>query len=330
MLNNFRVFKKYGIYTPVIRIEASSVCQLRCPCCHQATGDKGIIKPGHLSFENFKWFIENYPEFKRIEMSCWGEPFLNPNMDTIMALACEKNIDLSVGSGTNLNTISDETLENLVKYKFKKLQVALDGVDNDVYRIYRQNGDFDTVIRNIKKLNEFKKKRSSRYPELTWQYIVFGHNEHQIEPARKMAAELGMVFDIKMNGIHSYSPVKNKDVLIQKFGAASPREYWLKKKETYLSTCSSMWTAPQISWDGQFLGCCANKWGSYGNVFESGLEACLKNPDFIYAKQMVTGAAKAKKGIPCSVCRSYTHKIKEGPLCKTPGFKYLAYTILKR
>jgi hypothetical protein len=145
-----------------------------------------------------------------------------------------------------------------------------------------------------------------------------------------MAAELNMAFQLKLNGIHSYSPVKNKEFLREKIGAASPREYWLRKKKVYLSICSSMWMAPQISWDGKFLGCCANKWGDYGNVFESGLEACLKNPKYKYAKKMVRGIAKAKKGVPCSICKSYTHKIKEGPLCSAPGFRCLAKTILKR
>ncbi len=330
MLRNFKILRKYGLFAPAISLEASSVCQLRCPCCNQTTGDKGITTSGFLKFENFKWFVETYPEFERIELSCWGEPFLNPQMDEIMAFAQSMDVGLAVRAGSNFNTISKETIENLVKYRFRHVTIAIDGTTPEVYQIYRQRGDFDTVIRNIKLVNEFKAKYGSSYPELRWQFIVFEHNEHQIAEAEKMASELKMIFQLKLNAKHSYAPVKNKEILREKLGAATPREYWVRNKKTYMSGCSAMWIAPQITWDGKFTGCCVNKWGDFGNVFESGLEACLSSERFRYAKKMVTGKAKARDDIPCNSCSSYRNKIKEGPLYSTPGVRELAWAILKR
>ena len=309
MLNNFKILRKYGLYAPVIRIEASSVCQLRCTGCNQTTGDKGITTSGFLKFENFKWFVETYPEFERIELSCWGEPFLNPQMDEIMAFAHSKGVRLTIAAGSNFNSISKKTIENLVKYKFQHVTVALDGATPEVYQIYRQRGDFDTVIRNVKLVNEFKAKYGSSYPELRWQYVVFEHNEHQIAEAEKMASELKMIFQLKLNAKHSYAPVKNKEILREKLGAATPREYWVRNKKTYMSGYSAMWIAPQITWDGKFMGCCANKWGDFGNVFESGLKECLKSERYIYAKRMLLDKRSMRNDIPCSKCPKYRNPV---------------------
>jgi len=79
------------------------------------------------------------------------------------------------------------------------LTVSIDGASPKSYAQYRVKGDFDRVIGHIRRINDFKRKHRSGWPILTWQFIVFGHNEHEIETARKMAGELGMGFRAKMN-----------------------------------------------------------------------------------------------------------------------------------
>ncbi|MBI2134868.1 hypothetical protein HYU09_02680, partial [Candidatus Woesearchaeota archaeon] len=131
-----------------VRLEASSVCQLRCPAC--TTGNRrnkeGVIGWGILKFTDFKKFIDNNPSVKNIELSNYGEIFLNRDLKNIIKYAYEKGVFLSAGNGVNLNNISEEIIECLVKYKFKHLLVSIDGASNDTYKIYRIGGDFDRVI----------------------------------------------------------------------------------------------------------------------------------------------------------------------------------------
>ena len=47
-------------------------------------------------------------------------------------------------------------------------------------------------------MNDFKRRYRSGYPRLTWQFVVMGHNEHEISSARRMARDLGMRFDPKL------------------------------------------------------------------------------------------------------------------------------------
>jgi MoaA/NifB/PqqE/SkfB family radical SAM enzyme len=208
-------------------------------------------------------------------------------------------------NGVNLNTVSEAVLESLVKYRFKDLTISIDGVTNDTYTIYRKGGNFNTVLENIKRINYYKQIYQIPFPKLRWQFVVFGHNEHELPTARRMAKELNMDFKATLNWDESYSPVRNKDLVRKEIGFASKHEYQQKYKMLYLRLCEQLWLCPQINWDGKLLGCCVNYWGDFGNIFESNLETCLRSEKYRYARKMILGLKKEREDIPCSRCGRY-------------------------
>lgn len=301
------------------QLEASTMCQLKCPICptSKGTNKKNVVGWGYLRFKNFKKFVDENSNIKHIELSNWGEMFLNPELKEIIEYAHTKKIDLTAINGVNLNSVSKEMLEYLVRYKFKSITVSLDGATNKVYKIYRKGGDFNRVIENIKLINHFKKKYNSEFPKLRWQFVIMGHNEHELPVARKMAKELGMEFMPKLNYDPLFSSVKNKEFVKKesRLGVASREEFKQKYKKEYMLPCDQFWLSPQINWDGKLLGCCVNIWGDFGNVFEDGLDKCLKSEKYIYAKKMLLGKKKAREDIPCSKCDMFK-KILKNPLKK--------------
>src|SRR5947208_2874852 len=70
----------------------------------------------------------------------------------------------------------------------------MDSASQETYELYRIRGKFDNVIANIKKINHFKQLYCTKVPLLRWQFVVFGHNEHELPAARRVAEELGMEF----------------------------------------------------------------------------------------------------------------------------------------
>jgi len=293
----------------VVRLEAASICQLKCPLCPTGKGltKKDTIGWGYLKFRDFKNFVDGNSKVKEIELSNWGEIFLNPELKDIIKYAHIKNIALTAGNGVNLNTVREDIIESLVKYKFRHLNVSIDGATNETYKIYRVGGNFDRVIENIKKINCYKKKYNSKYPKLSWQFVIFGHNEHELPLAKKMAQELGMKFRPKFNWNQSYSPVKNNRFVSEEsgFGVTTKKEFKQKTKIEAFAPCQQLWISPQINWDGKLLGCCVNRYGDFGNVFEKGLKECLKSEKYIYAKKMILGKVKPRKDIPCYDCHYY-------------------------
>jgi MoaA/NifB/PqqE/SkfB family radical SAM enzyme len=297
----------------MIRLEASSVCQLKCPACSTAKGKnrKGVIGWGFLTYKNFKKLIEENPHIKTIELSNWGEIFLNPELDNIIKFAHKHGVGLKAANGVNLNTVNDETLRNVVKYGFRLLSISIDGASQDTYKLYRKKGSFNRVIRNIKRINFFKEKYKTNFPKMNWQFVIFGHNEHELPIARQMSEDLNMEFRPKLNHTPIFSPVNNENFVRKEggFGVASRTEFAKKRKRAYSRPCTQLWDSPQINWDGKLLGCCVNKFGDFGNVFETSFKDCMSSEKYLYAKRMVLGLEPSREDIPCVHCKVYKTQI---------------------
>lgn len=316
--NGIKLEKKYLIekykdkseLPKLIRIDACTLCQLNCPCC----GRNDIVKGcglGYLSFENFKKIVDDN-NFAQIELSNKGEIFLNPELLDIIKYAYDKNIMLTANTGVNMNYLSDQVAEALVKYQFRELMVSIDGATPETYSIYRRGGNFDQVISNIRKINYYKEKYNSDYPMMVYKFILFGHNEHEIDKAKELASSLGMLPYFHLNWDPSYSPIKNIE-LVQKKTGINVESFMIddlikkyKTNSTNWFFCKELWLSPQINWDGKILGCCS-EWESDfgGNAFKDGLLNALNNPKMIYAKNMLTGNAEPIEGIPCTYCCHY-------------------------
>jgi MoaA/NifB/PqqE/SkfB family radical SAM enzyme len=293
-----------------IRLEASSFCQLRCPSCPTTSGAiHPAIGSGFLKFEDFCKLLESAPKLKRVEISNLGEVFLNPHLLRILEYAHKKGVTISIENGANLNHVKDEMLEGLVKYGVSAITCSIDGATPESYRKYRVRGDFNTVIRNVEKINSYKRRYRSHLPHLTWQFVIFGHNEHEIPLARDMARRLGMVFRPKLSWDGSFAPIRDENFVRAQTGARSVtrEEYEKEHGHKYLSgICNQLWDDPQINWDGKVIGCCRNFWGDFGgNAFTDGLMNSINNKKMNYARDMLRGLKPAREDIPCSTCEMY-------------------------
>jgi MoaA/NifB/PqqE/SkfB family radical SAM enzyme len=267
---------------------------------------------GYLQFSDFKNFVQNNKFIKGIELSNSGEIFLNPDLIYILEYAFKNNIALYARNGVNFNTVSDEILQALVRFRFRNLTIAIDGASQEIYSLYRVKGNFDTVIANIKKINEYKEKYNSKFPELIWQYILMEHNENDIIKVKAMAKELKMNMRFQLAWDSEYIP-KNREILMKETGLKylTRKEKREKQKGGIYnrSMCHQLWKSPQINWDGRLLGCCGVYMDDFGvNVFEVGLKKAVNSDNYKYAKKMLTGKAgvpKNVKNIPCVNCDSY-------------------------
>ena len=292
------------------------MCTLKCPACPNGIGilgntDTGI---GYLEFDNFKRIVDQNPFLSEIEITNWGETFLNPEILHILEYAHRKKVTLT--AGTNLNNISEDVLEGMVKYKLRHLVCSIDGASSETYSIYRVNGDFETVIKNIETINHYKERYRSKYPLLQWQFIIFGHNEHEISAGRKMAGEMHMDFypllPLNMNFTEGdpfeceFSPVRDKELVRRELGYATRQEYReIHGAELLQGICLQLWDQPAINWDGTVMGCCATTRGFGSNAFSDGLLNSINTEKMIYARDMVQGKQPPRHEIPCSKCSLY-------------------------
>lgn len=325
-----------------ITIDACTYCQLRCPLCTTGTAllsmdapmklnpkidiDPSIVhltgreflestyKIGFLKLEDLIPLIKENPQIRRVFLSSRGESLLNPQFVEIVRHLASKNIESFVDS--NLNYLTDKMAEGLVRNGMTSITVSIDGACEATYKKYRFGGSFKKVIENVKKINKWKEELQSEFPYLTWQFIVFKHNEHEIEKAKSLANELKMRFIIKppwrpLYGEESdvYERVKKLHPKLAILGDWLPYEpinpLWV--------ACYELWVKPRINWDGRVFGCCLNNgsYGNWGNVFDEGLSKIFKRAEA--GRKLLTGnLLKPPKWIPCLKCDVYKSFKKNG------------------
>ena len=61
--------------------------------------------------------------------------------------------------------------------------LSIDGVTQPVYERFRRNGDLELVLRKVRRLVDVKRELRKRAPVLSWNFLAFEHNAHEI-PSR--------------------------------------------------------------------------------------------------------------------------------------------------
>ena len=293
-----------------VQIDASSHCQLACPVCPTANGlTKPVLGAGHLKVADFERLLDRNPEIQEVELSNYGEMFLNPQLPELLACAYERKVVVSGSNGVNLNFATEAALEAVVKYRVRALTCCIDGATQANYARYRVNGNLDRVLRHIDRIRELRHLHRSAFPLLDWQFVVMGHNEQETEMAKGLAQSRGMQFLPRLSWNADHSPVVNTELVRIETGlpAASREEFRQSEGVSYTrSLCYQLWQAPVVNWNGKMLGCCVNYWGDFGaNVFEEGLTAAMQHPLMEQARGMLLGETAAVPGIPCTTCDQY-------------------------
>ncbi|MCE7960795.1 MAG: hypothetical protein DYH06_23090, partial [Acidobacteria bacterium ACB2] len=71
---------------------------------------------------------------------------------------------------------------------------SIDGASQDTYVKYRQRGNFDKAMANLRAMTDEKRKAGRDVPHLNWRYILFNWNDsdEEMNRARQIAAEVGV------------------------------------------------------------------------------------------------------------------------------------------
>ena len=299
-----------------VRIDASTLCQLKCEGCGFQKSNHRGLGGGYLKLVDFENFLNENPYITRVELSNYGEIFLNPELISIMKCAFERKVTLEAKMGVNFNTVTTEQMEALVDYQFSFLSLSIDGASQKTYAQYRIGGDFNKVIANIRQLQIIKKERGSNYPKLSWQYVINQYNEEDIAAAKKMAGELEIPIVFKLNFMDSYEPVA-EDMIREETGldCLTRKDYLKKHREPYLNEdCLQLFFDPQFSWDGTLTGCCRIETDVFEkNLFRDGLSQSLNTKLLVRSKELLLQKKPNEKDyedLPCWKCRLLKGRLK--------------------
>lgn len=268
-------------------LESGNACNLRCPLCPTPLREEGIPK-GLLSFQNARRIIDQFPALIHMNLSLWGEPFLNKDIFDIIKYAKGKGIEVLVQS--NLNIFSEKMAENLLDSGLDILQISLDGASQECYEKYRVGGDFARVIKNIQLIKDLQKKSNHYGTRIIWKMVVNRFNEHEKELAKSWAEKLGVEFMV----VEIYTPPH----LAEEW---KPREEFndsYKIHTDILESCYSLWQVATVNFNGDVIPCCSefSRKDAIGNLFEEPFRKIWNNEIYRQLRR------QNKKTLNCSAC----------------------------
>lgn len=192
-----------------------------------------------------------------------GEPFLNPDFLKMVAFANQHGIYTI--TSTNAHYLNEETALATVNSKLDELIISVDGSHQESYSKYRVGGEFDKVIEGTKHILKQKKELKSHFPHVVWQFIVFKHNESEIEDIKRLGKKLG-VNEVRIKTAQIYDYEHGEDWIPEnpkysRYEKTKTGAFKIKNK--LLNQCWRMWQGCVITWDGKVVPCCFDKDAKY-------------------------------------------------------------------
>jgi hypothetical protein len=178
-------------------IECTAACNISCnqACCAPETGITRTRKAGMLDFELFRRVVdEAAPSLVRIDFFNYGEAFLHKRAVEMCEYIKSNYPHVYLYSSTNGLAFSEEQARRLARSGIDELTFSIDGASPESYRKYRQRGDFEKALRNLRLVVEEKQKNGRDVPFVNWRYILFTHNDsdEEMDRARQLAADAGV------------------------------------------------------------------------------------------------------------------------------------------
>ena len=273
-------------------IDPCNYCNLSCPFC--PTGQKRDARTkGKLKLEDFKAVIDMLGTYLiHIDLVNWGEPLLNENICDMVKYAKQYGTDIKID--TNLSYLNEAGAEKIIRTGLDKIVVSIDGLCEETYSKYRVGANFKDVMYNLKLLLRKRRELKSLKPYITWQFLVFRHNEHEINDVIKMGKKLGVDhvgITKAFIGDKDWMPL-NQEYSNYNINGINKGEltsgYFKVFDDAF---CNWPWEAIAINTNGSVSSCCSveDEKDDFGNIFDQSFEDLWNNEKYQTARDYIKG-----------------------------------------
>lgn len=293
-----------------LNIEPTTICDQKCPICETGQGILGR-KPGYMGFDQFKAILDQFDHtLQTLFFYFMGESFLNKDAYRMVRYAADKGI--YVHSCTNGNVLDPEAL---VRSGIADIQFQISGTTQEVHETYRVGGRLDKALEHIRQTVAWKKMlvselKGNPYPmNIGLGFILFKHNEHQIQEFIELARSLE-VDEYQVIAPCFRTCEQARDML------PTDKAYWLYDEQALAqgrlevrnkpdNYCEWLYSSVTIQLDGSVVPCCRDTHGNWvmGNVSKENIYDIWNNAKF----RALRGQVGTNQGnFPlCSLCEGF-------------------------
>lgn len=200
---------------------------------------------GFFSWELFQQIADQVQGFiKHTYLHLWGEPTLNPHLPEMIQRTKQfSTIDLA----THGLSISDALADAIAQCD--TISVSIDGITQDIYEKYRVGGQLKDAMHGLQMIHD-----RAVHSSLTWVFVVFQENEHQIDEARALAEQMGVKIHFKPSAIWDRTRIDSipTDDKYRRYKFVDGE--WQLKADRL--KCREFWETVYVLPSGDVLTCC--------------------------------------------------------------------------
>lgn len=174
-----------------VHLEPTTRCQAACPMCARNVAGgrtRDCLKLDEITLTEFRqWFPDDFLRGLSSLFMCgnFGEPVMARDCLEIYAHCRSLRQGLWLGLNTNGGARSTAFWRELARLRVKAI-FGIDGAGQETHQLYRRQTDFDRIMANAAAF-------IAAGGVAVWEFLVFRHNEHEVETARDMARRMGFV-----------------------------------------------------------------------------------------------------------------------------------------
>ena len=208
--------------------------------------------------------IEKMKKLKKVTFcGNFGDPLMHPDLNEVINFFQNQQIAIS----TNASLRNKEWWSELGEKENVSVTFCIDGIGK-THELYRRNTSYDKIIENAKAFIDAGGTAD-------WQFIVFRHNEHQLNEAKKLSEEMGfkeikIMYSDRFDTDNKWKVYDNNEYLYdleksshqtslrESLNAPDGEKYWksLNKNKGAISCVWSEEKKLYIHSDGTVYPCC--------------------------------------------------------------------------
>jgi MoaA/NifB/PqqE/SkfB family radical SAM enzyme len=322
-----------------IYIEPTSRCNEFCQQCPRTLLSREDDRD--LTFEKFRYIVDQFPVLERVVLHGLGEPLLNKELPQMVRYLKERGTYVLFNS--NGIVLTPKKGQALIDSGLDEYRLSMDGASRQTYARVRGVDAFEKIWRNVRAFIAMQKEQNAGKPVVSLWFTAMRENLHELPELIELAAENGVpevylqrLVYFEQGLAHSKQALfrratqeeldivrraeqmcKERGIRFNAAGSATPVESLMRDfGERPWSGCRRPYTLTYITSSGNVLSCCFAPFGHrsakeyyeervLGNIFQEPIEAIWHGPRYEAFRRAFESEHPARHCSQCGLNWSY-------------------------
>ena len=290
-----------------IYIEPTSRCNEFCQQCPRTLLSREDDRD--LTFEKFRYIVDQFPVLDRVVLHGLGEPLLNKELPQMVRYLKERGAYVLFNS--NGIALTPKKGQALIDAGLDEYRLSMDGATRETYAHVRGVDAFEKIWRNVRAFITLQKEQNASKPAVSLWFTAMRENLHELPGLIELAGENGVpevylqrLVYFEQGLAHSKQALfrrssaeelaivrqaeqmcKERGIRFNAAGSATPMESLVRDfGERPWSGCRRPYSLTYITSSGNVLSCCFAPFGHrsakeyyeervLGNIFQEPITA---------------------------------------------------------